>query len=178
MIKLFIKGHGAVTPLSEIIHAFTNEKIELTNEWENADVVSVFDGEKIFTRVKNLQDENVLLPSKIRNEKQRIGDVAKLGYYNLATKLYDRQMPWGIITGIRPKKLVMEFAEAGELEEFKARFRVSDKKINLSAMTHKAQQTIGSQIAKDSVCVYTFLPHAMPILFFCFVAHEQTKTFD
>lgn len=158
MIKIFVSGHRAGTPLSEIVHAFTNEKIELTDNRKDADVISIYDGEKIITQACGVYGENAVMPSKIRNEKQRIGDAAKLGYYLLAKEIYGRELPWGIITGIRPKKLVEEFASAGEMTEFKTRFRVSDKKISLSEMTDKAQRLIKTQINNDSVCVYIGIP--------------------
>lgn len=158
MIKLFVSGHGAITPLSEIIHAFTNDKIELTDSAENADVTSIFDGGKIVTRVGNKCGENFVMPSKIRNEKQCIGDAAKLGYYLIAREIFGKELPWGTITGIRPKKLALEFAEAGEMDEFKARFRVSDKKIDLCLMTDKSQKNIKEQITDNGVCVYIGIP--------------------
>ena len=158
MIKLFVSGHEAITPLSEIIHAFTNDKIEITDSYENADVTSVFDGKKFITRAGGLSGENSVMPSELRNEKQRIGDAAKLGYYLLARELCGRDLPWGIITGIRPKKLAVEFAQAGEMAEFKARFRVSDKKINLSELTDRSQQKIREQITEKDICVYIGIP--------------------
>ena len=158
MIKLFVSGHEAITPLSEIIHAFTNEKIELTDSPENANITSIFDGGRIFTRIGDKSGESFVMPSKIRNEKQRIGDAAKLGYYLLARDIYGRDLPWGIITGIRPKKLVEEFSDAGEMAEFKNRFRVSDKKINLSLMTGESQKNVKEQVDDKGVCVYIGIP--------------------
>ncbi|MFA7637350.1 MAG: coproporphyrinogen dehydrogenase HemZ, partial [Monoglobales bacterium] len=136
----------------------TNEKTVIAESAENADVISIFDGENIITEAGGLRNENAVMPSKIRNEKQRIGDAAKLGYYQLAREIYGRDLPWGIITGIRPKKLVTEFARAGETEEFKKRFRVSDKKIALSMLTDKAQKNVMSEIDENSVCVYIGIP--------------------
>ncbi len=158
MIKLFVSGHGAITPLSEIIHAFTNDNIQIAENIQNADVVSILDGDKIVTHVGSITGENVVMPSKVRNEKQCVSDAAKLGYYLLARKIYNRDLPWGIITGIRPKKLVMDFAENDAIDEFKSRFMVSDKKINLARMTDESQKKVRQQIEDNSVCVYIGIP--------------------
>ena len=154
MIKLYIEGHEAVTPLSEIIHAVTGESVIRTYCPDDANVISLFDGRKITTIVGENKFENEVLPSAVRNEKQTLGDAAKLGYYKLA----GGTLPWGIITGIRPNKLVEEFNNAGQMDEFKERFMVSDKKINLSVMTSFAQEKIKKQIDENDVCVYIGIP--------------------
>ena len=174
MIKLYVKGHSAVTPLTEIIHAFTGEKVEVTDCAENADVVSIFDGETITTDAFGICNENAVMPSKIRNEKQRIGDAAKLGVYLIASEKIGTDLPWGTITGIRPQKLVEQFYEAGEADEFKKRFRVSDKKIKLSLMAAESQKSIKSDT--DGVCVYIGIPFCPSRCLYCsFVSLPMEK---
>ncbi len=153
-MKLYLRGHGASTPMSEIIHAVTGESVVRTDCPDDADVISIFDGEKITTIIGEKKFENDVLPSNIRNEKQAVGDAAKLGFY----KLFGRILPWGIITGIRPNKLAIEFGELGEMEEFKERFMVSDKKISLSVMTANTQKEIKNQIDENDICVYIGIP--------------------
>ena len=154
MIRLYVEGHGAIMPLSEIIHAVTGESVIRTDCPDDAHVISRFDGKKIFTIMGENKFENEVLPSAVRNEKQCVGDAAKLGYYKLA----GGKLPWGIITGIRPNKLVEEFIRAGQMDEFKERFMVSDKKINLSVMTSFAQENIKKQINENDICVYIGIP--------------------
>lgn len=180
MIKLYTSGHGVTTPLAEIVHAITNDKIEFTDTPENADVISALNGGKITTVIKSsgkvFAGENTVLPSKVRNEKQCLGDAVKKGYYILAGQAYGRKLPWGIITGIRPKKLVMDFYNVGALDEFKERFCVSDKKINLSLLTDKSQVTIKNELTEDSVCLYIGIPFCPTRCRYCsFVSMPMNK---
>ena len=180
MIKLYIEGHGAKTPMSEIIHAFTNEKVEITADRYDADVISKYDGQKITTLIKVAGEyvgaENFVKTSSLRNEKQSLGDAAKLGYYALASKTFGKTLPWGIITGIRPMKLIEQFEQIGKLTEFKERFKVSDKKIALSLMTLENQQTIKSQADENSVCVYIGIPFCPTRCLYCsFVSMPMSK---
>lgn len=180
MIKLFTYGHSITTPLAEIIHAFTNDKIEFTGSPEDADVISILKGQTIETVIKVsgkiFAGKNTVMPSKIRNEKQCLGDAVKKGYYILAGQAYGRKLPWGIITGIRPKKLVTDFADAGELNEFKERFCVSDKKIDLSILTDKAQQKIKAGLTEDSICLYIGIPFCPTRCRYCsFVSMPMDK---
>ena len=93
MIKLYVQGHGATTPLSEIIHAVTGESVSLTDCREDAKVISILNGDKITTIFGEKKLENTVLKSSVRNEKQIVGDAAKLGFYKLAGK----ELPWGIL---------------------------------------------------------------------------------
>ena len=180
MIKLYTCGHEITTPLAEIIHAFTNEKIEFTKTVEQADVVSILNGETVETVIKVsgkvFTGKNSVMPSKVRNEKQCLGDAVKKGYYLLATKAYGKTLPWGIITGIRPKKLVMDFINAGELDEFKDRFCVSHKKIDLSILTDRAQKQIKNSLTDDSICLYVGIPFCPTRCRYCsFVSMPMDK---
>lgn len=154
MIRLYVEGHRAITPLTEIIHAVTGESVISVSSVDEADVISSYDGEKIITVMGDKKTVNAVLPSGVRNEKQIVGDAAKLGFYKLAGK----SLPWGIITGIRPKKLVEDFKNADRLTEFKERFMVSDKKINLSLMTADVQKDIKSHMDENDICVYIGIP--------------------
>ena len=54
MIKLYTFGHAVTTPLAEIIHVFTNDRIEFTDNPDEADVISVLNGKTVKTEIKVL----------------------------------------------------------------------------------------------------------------------------
>ncbi len=180
MIKLYISGHDVLTPLSEIIHAFTNEKILPVDSADEADVISIKEDSVIKTTIKlggkTYNNELCVMQSGVRNAKQIVGDAVKLCYYKLATKIYNRQLPWGIITGIRPEKLVSDFDSAGLNREFMERFCVSDKKLALARMVNSIQSPIKKTVSEKDICVYIGIPFCPTRCLYCsFVSQPMGK---
>ncbi len=180
MIKLYISGHDVLTPLSEIIHAFTNEKILPVNSADEADVISIKEDSTIKTIIKHdgktYYNQQCIMQSGARNFTQIVGDAVKLCYYKLAAEIYNRKLPWGIITGIRPEKLVSEF-DSKELDrEFAERFCVSDKKLALARLVNGVQSPIKKTVSEKDICVYIGIPFCPTRCLYCsFVSQPMGK---
>ncbi len=84
---------------------------------------------------------------------------AKLSLYKALSKFYEKELPWGALTGIRPTKLAyQQLAEHGEFEEFFTdTMKVSQQKTNLIKEILSAQKGI-YKIDEDSTDFFAFIP--------------------
>ncbi len=102
----------------------------------------------------------------------------------LAVLLFDcfcsatgRRPPWGILTGVRPAKLMgrlcEDMGEAGAVDYFKNRLLVSDAKTDLCLRTHKSEEKITSLSTKESASLYISIPFCPTRCAYCsFVSHS------
>lgn len=91
--------------------------------------------------------------------KRLIKRYAKLSLYKALSKIYDRQLPWGALTGIRPTKLAYrQIEETGEFEEFFIdTMKVSEQKTLLTKSVLSAQKGI-YQKDDDNTDFFVFIP--------------------
>lgn len=82
--------------------------------------------------------------------------------YCLLSKAYSRELPWGILTGVRPIKLFSRLADRDGEEAAERCFRdslfVSDEKIRLAALVRANQREILSRSTRRSFSLYVSIP--------------------
>ena len=105
--------------------------------------------------------------------------MAQLMYKLLAEK-YDRELPWGILTGVRPVKLFSRLADKDGEEAAKSYFRdslyVSDEKIELAAQVRRNQSAIIARSDKKSFSLYVSIPFCPTRCSYCsFVSQSIEK---
>ena len=75
--------------------------------------------------------------------KSLIKRYAKLGLYRLLSELYNKELPWGSLTGIRPTRLAYARSErTGEFENFFRELGVSEENIRLTARVIEGQRGV------------------------------------
>lgn len=100
--------------------------------------------------------------------------------YQLLSQAYDRELPWGILTGVRPIKLYARLCDS-EGEESAARcfcdtLYVSDEKIALAQQVRKNQQVILSRSDRRSFSLYVSIPFCPTRCSYCsFVSQTVEK---
>ena len=93
---------------------------------------------------------------------------AKLSVYYCLKKVFDRRLPWGALTGIRPTKLAWEITDSeGDFKDtFKRLFDVSDAKIEVAAKILDAQK--GLRISDDGKAdIYVGIPFCTSRCSYC-----------
>ena len=102
--------------------------------------------------------------------------------YNCFEKLTDYTLPWGMLTGIRPAKLLGKLIATDGLENatdyFKNTLLVSDKKTKLCLECHRSERAIVEKSRPDSFSLYISVPFCPSRCNYCsFVSHsvEQAK---
>lgn len=100
--------------------------------------------------------------------------------YQLFTELFGFTQAWGIITGVRPVKLLRRLTlECGEEEarrQFRERFLVSEPKTALCARTLREEDAILALSRPDSFSLYVSIPFCPTRCAYCsFVSHTVER---
>lgn len=157
---LFFPKHEELSLKSEIFEENGETRAVCTAEYEG--------------RTANAERRAVCLTKK------DTGDLIKLSAYDAAKKLSDLPSPWGILTGIRPAKPVLEMLENGADDEeirrvFKNRYLVSDEKIELALLVAKAERGLVSRDDKN-ISLYIGIPFCPTRCIYCsFVSHDAGR---
>ena len=144
--------------IAEVVNLFTTvENINLVHK------VTISDNKIVNTVTVNgnvyAYGNLISLPSDQIVRKRLIKRYAKLSVYKALCKVYDKQMPWGALTGIRPTKLAyMELEESGAFEDFFIdTMKVSQEKTKLVSNIIEAQKNIYSKNL-DNTDFFVFIP--------------------
>ena len=102
---------------------------------------------------------------------------AKLGLYNLLSEFYNKKLPWGSLTGIRPTRLAYANLErTGEFEDFFRELGVSEENIDLTARVLKGQRGVYER--REGNCdLFVSLPFCPTKCVYCsFITAPIAKT--
>ena len=121
-----------------------------------------------------------LSPLRYKSFRKRF---VKNNLYDLMSKLYNKKLPWGALTGIRPTKLARDLIENGEVKEYvvaeylQKEFRVSEQKAKLVAKTLKNQR---GMIRNDNLIdFYVNIPICPSRCMYCsFISNELARVKD
>ncbi len=92
--------------------------------------------------------------------------------YNILYAYTGRKMPWGILTGVRPVKVLSSVTD----EAARERLLVSDEKLVLARKIDSVQQPMIAQIPKNSYSLYVSIPFCPTRCSYCsFVSHSVEK---
>lgn len=89
-----------------------------------------------------------------------------------AKQIRNINLPWGVMSGIRPAKSVRKFREEGYNDEeirnlLKEIYEVSDEKIDLAQEVSKNEEKILKRIGKNSVSIYIGIPFCPSRCLYC-----------
>lgn len=96
----------------------------------------------------------------------------KFCLFKALSKAYGQKPPWGILTGIRPTKLIREmmdknFSDGKIADILKTDFLADDDKINLAVMCAERERRIIKKIPKNSVSLYISIPFCPTRCHYC-----------
>lgn len=123
-------------------------------------------GEKLTESEQFTNDVDSLTRSEYRNALHR-------ATYRLLSKVTQKTLPWGTLTGIRPTKQVLERLEVGESETeirnfMETEYYCSKEKIDLSLTVAKREHEILSQLDyKNGYSVYVGIPFCPSTCNYC-----------
>ncbi len=128
---------------------------------------------KVTMDIKQVDDE----ASQVRVIKQ----TCKRASYKLLSQYTGKNMPWGILTGIRPTKIVNELFNQNLTpeevnEHLKNEYWVSDSKRKLMIKVAKEERNILKQNKKDEISIYIGIPFCPTRCVYCsFTAYSLDK---
>lgn len=143
MINLTCIGHDTEFEIGNIIHLFEpyvegDYSLESCLEQDKAIARIIKEESIIFSFEK--QVEYAEDPIKLKKSRKL---ALKEAAYHVLYELTGKGMPWGILTGIRPTKIVHEYLKQGMSEaslrtRLKEVYRISDEKVDLMIEVAKA----------------------------------------
>jgi oxygen-independent coproporphyrinogen-3 oxidase len=169
-MNLYIINHSYHYEIENLCRVFyPDEKIYIKKE-ENTD--NIKDEFSIITKL-TYAEENISLQVSYKNNitlsNTKLINSAKdteremaIMLFLILSKATGYTPPWGILTGVRPIKLINKLISDGGEEYaklyFKDKLLVSEEKINLSLETAQTQKNIISLSSKNSYSLYVSIP--------------------
>lgn len=101
--------------------------------------------------------------------------------YKCLSRLTGKSPEWGILTGVRPVKLINAFSAGGLSdsqirEKLKSDWLCSDKKINLAFAVAKVQEDIVKSVPKDSFSLYVSIPFCTSRCSYCSFVSQSVES--
>lgn len=194
MLGIELKGHDYKYEIAELFKLFTtqfkfikeDEKFEkaLINEfikdedyiksttkyYENNDLKLC--KEEVFN-INSLNEEEIKKKSKT---------IIKRSIFKVLSELYDTYVPWGILTGIRPVKIVHSLLDEGMSEveirqNLKDNYLIKDEKIDLALDIAKRERVFIYPIDKNKISLYVSIPFCPTRCVYCSFPSNPMKQF-
>lgn len=191
MINVLLRGHDFRHDIEELIKvfglfkdiAFISEEREYNNRNDFFLINEVIEKEeKCFIRTKLSKDNQLLRihdtsyiinlkDSDIKRRKELKRNI-KVNIFDILVTIFNNDIPWGILTGIRPTKIVHEFLDNNKSVEgikqiLKDDYRISSEKIELLMDIALCERKYIYPINEDLVSVYVSIPFCPTRCIYC-----------
>ncbi len=191
MIDLYVDIASFAHEVDELIRAFMpEEKVNILKHKDDAslcnlridvvhqlrdDMIYIYskltkDGQKIdesneIIEIDNMQEEKVIARRQLKNAFKRCA-------YETISNFTDRELEWGILTGIRPTKIANEMLDYNMRENqilsiLKKKYFISPSKAHLLMETVSHQRTILSQNHNKKISIYINIPFCTTKCLYC-----------
>lgn len=177
---LINRNHKFHYEMENLLRVFFPEKITVTDkipEGEDYVITELNDGIKVSAVIGNEIFEDTYVYDKTDSaETERLMAITM---FNLLSEYTGYTPPWGILTGVRPAKLMTNLIkEMGEEEAviyFSEKLLVSEEKTKLALLVSKAENPIiSSASAPDSYSLYISIPFCPTRCSYCsFISHSN-----
>lgn len=182
-MNYILKGHNlADDVMSMLMMFYPNDKYVLTEiPKEGITVESRLESLNAYSVVyiDNKQVAQASVQGRDNNIKE-IKRIIKLSLYNVLQQVKPMKMPWGILTGVRPAKVVSAFIDEGMTRQqtydcLKNDYLVSDDKISLAMQVSESERQIVEN-GKDKIGMYIGIPFCPTRCLYCsFTAYPLSQ---
>lgn len=192
MITILLKNHNFGYELENLTRLFfPNEKIALESICDEAAPVEPFiyterisdkHAHKLRVRVALLGQEmcdEAYVPADFDEFDRECERVLAVMLFKMLEKITGLTPPWGVLTGVRPIKLLRRFAAQkghdGAISHFKEKFLVSPAKIDLSIKTMREEQKVLDLSGEKSFSLYVSIPFCPTRCSYCSFVSQSVK---
>ncbi len=138
-----------------------------------------------FNSDDNIIDNYETVPYHLINNKKEIKKAIKSSMYNLLSKVTGKSLPWGVLTGIRPIKIIHQLLEKGLDGDkitciLKDKYYVSDKRADLALRVGLNERKFLNNIDNRTISLYIGIPFCPSRCHYCsFTSNsiEKSKSF-
>ncbi len=168
----------------ELIKAFFPKEEVDEKEEKNYLIENQIVDNKIYTKLyreNRLVDEIYFINNNY--SKNTIKNNIKKSIYEILTKLSNRRVPWGILTGIRPSKIVhnfldMSYSEKRIKEILKKDYKIYDEKIDLIVDIVNNERKFIYPLDKDKYSIYISIPFCPTTCLYCSFPSLNIKRYN
>ena len=193
MIGVVLKGHDFKYEVSELIKLFTSD-FRFIDERDCMMVVEntvFFHNNNVFSKTMYCENYGVIYEHVEhrsleglceRENKKVIKETIKRSIFKILEKKFNITPPWGILTGIRPVKIVHSlldnnFSDDQIKEKLKNDYFISDDKIDLALDIAKRERKFIYPIDENKVSLYVSIPFCPTRCYYCSFPANSLKQF-
>lgn len=179
---LINRNHKFHYEMENLLRVFFPEKITVTDEVpEGEDYVLTELNEGITVRIVIGKEtlEDTYLYKENEAEPAELERLMAVIMFNLLSEFTDYTPPWGILTGVRPAKLmtnlIKDMGEDAAVDYFRQKLLVNEEKTKLAILVSKAENPIiNAASAPDSFSLYISIPFCPTRCSYCsFISHSN-----
>ena len=163
-MNLYVINHGFHYELENVARLFfPNEKITVVRECEHREEPYIYTelSDVLRVEVKVGDFEKALTAQNAGNDNEKELPLAQM-LYKLLCEFTGIEQPWGLLTGVRPIKLLRNVSNERGFENAKKTFAeyyyVSPEKLDLAVMTEENERKIIELSKPDSFSLYVGVP--------------------
>lgn len=193
MISVILKGHDFKYEVAELLKLFTTqfEFVDEKNFGRCLENNLISYGDTLISKTQYFENYNVRFDcvehiniSNLSQQevKKATKEAIKRSMYKVLQKLFNSYVPWGILTGIRPVKIVHNLLDKGLDEDsirenLKMNYLISDEKIELSLSIAKREREFIYPIDKNKISLYVSIPFCPTRCYYCSFPANPIKQF-
>lgn len=194
MLGVELKGHDYKYEVAELLKLFTTQFrfIKDNEEYDKRIINSVnIDSNEVNSLTNYYEGENLVISkqesfdiTKLNNEevKKKTKTVIKRSMFKVLDKVFETYVPWGVLTGIRPVKIVHSLLDKGisesEIREIlKNNYLIKDEKIDLALDIAKRERVFIYPIDKNKISLYVSIPFCPTRCVYCSFPANPMKQF-
>lgn len=194
MLGIELKGHDYKYEIAELFKLFTTQFkfIKEDEKFEKALINEFIKDENYIKSTTKYYENNDLklckeevfnINSSSEEEiKKKSKTIIKRSIFKVLSELYDTYVPWGILTGIRPVKIVHSLLDEGlsEVEirqNLKDNYLIKDEKIDLALDIAKRERVFIYPIDKNKISLYVSIPFCPTRCVYCSFPSNPMKQF-
>ena len=193
MLSVILKGHDFKYEVAELIKLFTTQfnfadRKDVGMTLENS---VVYYNDKVFAKTiyfENYQaiydhlDHRSIEGLSEQEIKKVTKETIKRSMYNVLMKKFNSYVPWGILTGIRPVKIVHNLLDQNLSDEeirenLKTNYLISDEKIDLALSIAKRERRFIYPIDENKISLYVSIPFCPTRCYYCSFPANPLKQF-
>ena len=194
MLGVKLQGHDYKYEVAELLKLFTTQFkfINSNDEFEKILINEVIIKDKQIESITKYYENKELKICKsesfdtnlINKEDIKKGTktIIKRSIFNVLDELFKTYVPWGILTGIRPVKIVHNLLDQGLSEEdirenLKNNYLIKDEKIDLALDIAKRERVFIYPIDKNKISLYVSIPFCPTRCVYCSFPANPMKQF-
>lgn len=193
MLGVVLKGHDYNYEVAELLKLFTTQFKFVDSKdvgmiLENTVIVY---NDNVFSKtvycenyqVKFEHLDNRSIKGLTKQEVKKITkETIKRSMFNVLMKIFNSYVPWGILTGIRPVKIIHKLLDNGLDDEsirqnLKKNYLISDEKIDLALEIAKRERLFIYPIDKNKISLYVSIPFCPTRCLYCSFPANPLKQF-